>query len=145
MPAPIRVLFLSEADAARAPMAEALLRRLGGAEFEVRSAGLDPRPLHPLAGRAMAEIDIDLAGHRTRHLNEYLEERFDHVVTLCGHDEHFCPDFPHDKDTLHWVCDDPAEVRGTEAQQLDAFRQARDSLRTQIEAWLATLAAGRAG
>lgn len=141
---PIHVLFLSEANASRSQMAEALMRHLGGRAIDVHSAGLDPQPLHPLAVRAMAEIGLDVSGQRTRHLNDYLDARFDHVVTLCGRDELFCPDFPHDGETLHWVCEDPAEVLGTEAQRLDAFRRARDELRRRIEDWLAVLLPDRA-
>lgn len=138
MSGPIRVLFLREANAARSQMAKALLRHVGGTAFDFHGAGIDPRPLHPLAVGAMAEIGLDLSGQRMRHLNDYLDARFDHVITLCGRDEHFCPDFPHDKQTLHWACEDPAEVRGSEAECLDAFRRARDEFRDRIESWLAT-------
>jgi arsenate reductase len=136
----IRVLFLSDGNAARSQMAEALLHNLGGTGFEVRSAGLDPMPLHALAVQAMAEIGIDISGQRGKHLNEYLDTRFDHVITLCGRDQHFCPDFPHDGETLHWICEDPGAAGGTEAEKLVAYRQARDDIRLQLERWLAALA-----
>jgi arsenate reductase len=139
MTAPIRVLFLSSSNAARSQMAEALLRRLGGDRFEVYSAGFEPLPIARGATQAMQEIGIDLTGQRSKHINEYLDRQFDHVVVLCGHDRHFCPDFPHDKDTLVWTCDEPTEATGNEDDQLYAFRAARDRLQALIEDWIGRL------
>jgi arsenate reductase len=136
---PIRVLFVSDGNAARSQMAEALLRKLGGDGFEVSSAGLEPKPLHPLAVSAMKEVGIDIAKQRSKHVNEYLEIQFDYAVTLCDRGSLFCPDFLHDHATLHWICDDPTEAPGTEAEKLQAFRNARDEIQTQIEHWLTTL------
>ncbi len=139
MSAPIHVLFLSEANAARSRMAEALMRKFGGSAIDVHSAGLDPQPVHPLAVQAMAEIGLDVSDQPARHLNDYQDVRFDHVVLLCGQEEHFCPDFPHDGETLHWICEAPAGILGTEAQRLDAFRIVRDELLRRIEDWTAAL------
>jgi len=139
MQVPIRVLFLSDGNAARSQMAEALLRSLGGVGFEVRSAGFEPLAVHALAVQAMREIGVDISGQRAKHFNEYLQDQFDYSITLCSHDRHFCPDFLHDIQTLHWVCDDPGEAGGTEAEKLAAYRRARDEIRAQIERWLATL------
>jgi arsenate reductase len=139
---PIRVLFVSDGNSARSQMAEGLLRHLGGDGFEVHSAGLDLKPLHPLAVKAMSELSIDISGQRSKHVNDYLDVQFDHVVTLCERSERFCLDFPRDRDALHWQCDDPAEAGGTEAGRLDAFRRARDEIRGQVQRWLAALKAG---
>ncbi|TCS71742.1 arsenate reductase [Sulfuritortus calidifontis] len=138
MPTPQRVLFLCDGNAARSQMAEGLLRALGGPGFEVHSAGLEPRPLHPLAVEAMAEAGIDIAGQRSKHLNEFLDTRFDRVITLCDRTRESCPDFPRDNETLHWAIDDPTAAPGTQAEQLAAFRRARDAIRREIERWLAT-------
>lgn len=139
MPHPTRVLFVSDANAARAPMAAALLKRLGGAGFEVHSAGFEPQPLHPLTVQAMQEIGIDLSGHASRHVNDFLDTQFDYSIILCDRDVHFLPDYPHDHVNLHWACDDPAAAGGSEAERLAAFRRTRDELRARLEAWLASL------
>lgn len=139
MSAPIRVLFVSSGNAARSQMAEVLLRRLGGDRFEVCSAGFEPQPIARGAVQAMQEIDIDLTAWRSKHVNEFLDRQFDHVVVLCGHDRHFCPDFPHDKDTLIWICDEPTEATGDEDKQLAVFRDTRDQLQAMIQAWLDAL------
>src|SRR6185436_8395872 len=59
---PIRVLFVCTGNSARSQMAEAILRREGGGDFETFSAGVDPRPVHPLTIRALDEIGIDISG-----------------------------------------------------------------------------------
>jgi arsenate reductase len=133
-----RVLFVSDANSARSQMAEALLRKLGGDRLEVHSAGFEPSPLHPLAVKAMAEIGIDISSQRSKHFNDYLETQFDYAILLCDRGRQFCADFPHDHATLHWVCDDPTEARGTEAEKMEAFRRAREQIRGEVEQWLAT-------
>lgn len=139
MRAPIRVLFLSSGNAVRSQIAEGLLRRFGGDRFEVCSAGFEPKPVARGAIQAMSEIGIDLTGQRSKHVNEFLDRQFDHIVVLCGRDEHFCPDFPHDKDSVIWTCDDPADAPGNESEQLEVFRAARDQLRAMIETWVENL------
>ena len=134
---PIRVLFLSEGNSARSQMAEALLRELGGERFDVRSAGLEPRSLHPLAVEVMAEIGIHIASQRSKHLNDYLDTQFDTIITLCDRTRESCPDFSRDSETLHWSYGDPAGAQGSEAERLAVFRRERDTLRQHIERWLA--------
>lgn len=142
---PIRVLFLCDGNADRSPMAEGLLRARGDGRFEVHSAGIEPRPLDPLAVTVMQEIGIDIARHRSRNLNDYEERQFDYVVALCDRVESCCVDFPRDGHTLHWRCIDPAEVPGSQAERLAAFRQAREEIKAQLETWMAGLATGPGG
>lgn len=138
MHTPIRVLFLSDSNAARTQMAEGLLRSLGGARYEVHSAGLDePAPLNPLAVQAMAEIGLDISGQRSKHLNDYLDTQFDYVITLCDRARVACPDFARDGETLHWQLDDLSATPGTDAESLAAFRRLRDELRSSLERWIA--------
>jgi arsenate reductase len=54
---PTGVLFVCAANAARSQMAEAVLRSLGGGDFEVHSAGVRPRDkVHPLTTRVPSTI-----------------------------------------------------------------------------------------
>src|SRR5574340_935576 len=93
---PVRVLFLCTGNSARSQMAEGLLRSMGGQDFEVRSAGLEPKELNPLAVKAMAESNIDISSQRSKHLNEYLDIQFDYVITVCDRARDSCPTFPRD-------------------------------------------------
>lgn len=136
---PIRVLFLCEGNADRSQMAEGLLRARGDQRFEVHSAGIDPRPLDPLAVAAMLEIGIDISQQSSKHLNDYEDMQFDYVVTLCEQVVGSCLDFARDGHTLHWSCEDPSDAPGSDADRLVAFRRAREEIRARLEEWVEAL------
>ncbi len=123
MDEPIRVLFVCTGNSARSQMAEAILRQRGGHRFEVASAGTDPRGVHPLTVRVLAEAGIDISGARSRSVNEFLGQEFDYVVTVCDQAREACPVFPGAAMSLHWGYDDPVLVEGTEEERLRAFRR----------------------
>ncbi len=105
----VRVLFLCTGNSARSQIAEALLRHHGGEAVDAFSAGSHPKRLHPVAVRVMRErFGIDLAGQRVKHLDEFTEERFDYVISLCDRLREICPDFPGPPELIHWSIPDPA-------------------------------------
>jgi len=132
------VLFLCTGNSARSQMAEAFLRQMAGDRFEVHSAGLAPRPIHPLTVSAMNEIGISLEGHRPKSLKEYLGKvaiRF--PIAVCAAAEQQCPRiWPFGATMVGWAIDDPAAVDGTDAERLEAFRTARETIRSRIGDWL---------
>ena len=77
-----RVLFLCVHNSARSQMAEGLLRAWGGAAFLVESAGVVATEVRPLAIRVMAELGIDIAGHRSKAVTEFTGQAFDDAVTV---------------------------------------------------------------
>jgi len=131
-----RVLILCTGNSARSQMAEGLLRQLAGERMEVISAGLSPSRVNPLAIQVMHERGIDISQQRSKHLNEYIEQPFDYVITVCDNAAEQCPVFPGRAQRIHWSFPDPASVEGTDEQRLQAFRQTRDALETQLRAWL---------
>lgn len=124
---PIRVLFVCTHNSARSQIAEALLRHYGGDDFEVRSAGTEATRVNPYAIRVLDELGIDWSDARSKAITEFLDQRFDYVITVCDRARETCPVFPGSENTLHWGLDDPSEVQGTDEQRLAAFR------RTQLE------------
>ncbi len=136
---PIRVLFLCEDNADRSQMAEAFLQARGDQRFEAHSAGIEPRPLDPLAVAAMREIGIDISQQTSKHLNDYEDIQFDYVVTLCEQVVGSCLDFARDGHTLHWYCSDPSDSLGSDTERLTAFRKARDEIKEHLEAWIEVL------
>jgi arsenate reductase len=120
---PIRVLFVCTGNSARSQIGEAMLRDLGGADFEAFSAGPEPRGVNPYTVRVLAEAGIDWSGARSKSVSEFLGQPFDYVITVCDRARQTCPVFPGNHNTLHWGLDDPAEVEGTDEQKLDAFRR----------------------
>jgi arsenate reductase len=132
MPDKKRVLILCTGNSARSQMAEGLLRHDAGDKFEVESAGVEPSFVRPQAIEAMREIGIDISGHRSKSLNEFLGQPFDYVITVCDNAKEHCPMFPGDAKRIHWSFDDPAAATGDEAQQLTVFRRVRDEIREKL-------------
>jgi len=123
----MRILFLCVANSARSQMAEGLARAiLPAEEVEVASAGSAPAVLNPLAVEALAEAGIDISGQYSKPLEDVAPETADLIVTLCA--EEVCPIVPGHVRRLHWPITDPAA-----ANDLAAFRTARDKIRARIE------------
>lgn len=117
-------------------MAEGFLREAGGEVLQAASAGSNPSGyVHPLAIKAMSEVGIDLGEARSKHLNEFLEQEVDTVITVCGNADQACPVFPGKARRYHWGFDDPADATGTEEEQLLVFRRVRDEIRKVFEAY----------
>lgn len=132
----IRVLILCTHNSARSQMAEALLRRIGGERFEVYSAGTEATRVHPLAIQAMADVDIDISGARSKHLDEFIGDRFDYVITVCDAANETCPVFPGDPKRIHWSFPDPSQAGGTDDERLRAFRKVRDEITMRLRTWV---------
>jgi len=133
---PIRVLFVCTGNSARSQIAEALLRDFGGSEFDVNSAGTEPGVVNPYSVRVLDEIGIDWSGARSKSVTEFIGRPFDYVITVCDRARQTCPVFPGNHNTLHWGLDDPAEVEGTDAQKLEAFRRTRTEVATRLRPFI---------
>jgi protein-tyrosine-phosphatase/DNA-binding transcriptional ArsR family regulator len=120
---PARVLFLCTGNSARSQIAEALAQRLSGGAVRAESAGSHPKPLHPNAVRVMRDRGIDLAGRRSKHLDEFIGQRFDAVISLCDRVREVCPEFPGGPTLIHWSIPDPAREPGSDEQTLPAFER----------------------
>lgn len=135
MPNPL-ILVLCTGNSCRSHLAEGFLRKALGDRFTVESAGSKPAGyVHPLAIRVMAEAGIDISGHRSKHLEEFLEREVETVITVCGNAEQACPLFPGQVNRRHFPFDDPAHAK--EEQQLEVFRRVRDEIQRVFEAYAA--------
>ena len=85
----------------------------------------------------MKEIGIDISGHRSKHLNEFLQKPVETVITVCGNADQACPIFPGQVNRYHWGFDDPAHATGTEEEKLAVFRRVRDEVKKVFEAYAA--------
>jgi len=118
-------------------MAEALLRKYAGNAFEVFSAGLEPKGVHPLTVQVLNEIEVDTGALYSKPMAVYIgKTQFDYLITVCSESEEKCPYFPGMGLRLNWPFEDPAAVRGDEAQKLARFREVRDQIGARIRAWL---------
>jgi len=133
---PVRVLFVCTGNSARSVMAEALLRHRGGDDFEVHSAGTEPKGINPLTLRTLAEVGIDASWARSKSVTEFLGQRFDYVVTVCDQARQSCPVFPGVHESLHWGYEDPAAVQGTDEQRMIVFRQVLTQIGERINQFI---------
>ena len=123
------ILILCTGNSCRSHMAEGILRAAVGDKLRVASAGSKPAGyVHPLAIRALAEIGIDISSHHSKHLNEFLAQDVETVITVCGNADQVCPMFPGQMNRHHWGFDDPAHATGSEEEQLAIFRRVRDEI-----------------
>lgn len=127
------ILFICTHNAARSQMAEGLVNRLLGDKYVARSAGTKPSQVHPMAVKVMAEVGIDISDQRSKRLDVFAGQEFDHVVTLCSDAEEICPFFP-GKEHMHQGFEDPAAAEGDQEEVLLAFRRSRDEIRGWIVA-----------
>ncbi|RFS83207.1 MarR family transcriptional regulator [Actinomadura spongiicola] len=135
---PVRVLFLCTGNSSRSQMAEAILEQVGGSHFEAASAGSHPMPLHPNAVRVMRERGLDIGGRRSKHLSEFTDRTFHHVISLCDRVREVCPDFPGRPRTAHWSMPDPATEGTDDATTYPAFVRTASELNTRIQFLLST-------
>jgi arsenate reductase (thioredoxin) len=145
-----RVLVLCTGNSCRSQMAEGLWNALADGAWEAFSAGSKPAGyVHPLAVQVMAESGVDISRGRSKHLDEFRDQHFDLVVTVCDSARQACPVFPGAVQTLHWPFADPADVEGGVDEQLQVFRLVRDQIHRRIGDFLrdsagAEVAAGTA-
>ncbi|MDW8355843.1 MAG: arsenate reductase ArsC [Bryobacterales bacterium] len=127
-----RVLILCTGNSARSQMAEGLLRHLAGDSFEVASAGTRPSAVRPEAVAVMQELGIDISGHRSKSVEEFVGQSFDYVITVCDSARDACPVFAGPARRIHWSFEDPAAASGSERERLEAFRRVRDQLAERL-------------
>ena len=138
-----RVLFLCTGNSARSQMAEAFLAELAGPRVRAFSAGSNPKPLHPNAVRVMRDRGIDISAKRSKHLDQYRKQHFDHVITLCDRVREVCPELPGHPAVAHWSMPDPSSAATTKRQTLPAFEQTADVIETRVRFFLPVIARSR--
>jgi arsenate reductase len=132
-----RVLFLCTGNSARSQMGEGLVNHFLGDSWKAFSAGTKPSGyVHPLAVRAMAELDIDISEQRSKSVDEFRDVPFDVVITVCDDAARNCPVWLGKGKRMHMGFPDPAAATGSEVERLEAFREVRDGLRQQVFGYL---------
>ena len=132
------VLFLCTGNACRSQMAEGFAKALKGDVINAYSAGIEPHGMNKRAMKVMAEAGVDISSHRSKHVDELNNVKFDYVVTVCGHANETCPLFPWRTKVVHVGFDDPPKLAANaenEEEALGHYRRVRD----QIQAFVLTL------
>jgi arsenate reductase len=132
------VLILCTGNSCRSHLAEGILRAAAGNSLNVQSAGSKPAGhVHPLAIQVMKEIGIDISAHKSKNMNDFLQQPVETVITVCGNADQACPIFPGQVNRHHWGFFDPAHATGTDGEKLAVFRRVRDEIKLVFEAYAA--------
>ena len=125
-----KILILCTGNSCRSQMAEGFLNSLDKCLY-VRSAGTEPASqVNPYAVKSMKEIKIDISSGKPENVDKYLKEKWDYVITVCGHANETCPTFSGKvKHRLHIGFEDPAEATGTKKEIMSEFNRIRDEIK----------------
>ena len=128
----VKMLFICTGNSARSQMAEGLTRAMSDGQVECYSAGTEPKPIHPLAIRAMAEVGLDISKNVCKGLAQFLDEDFDYVISVCARAAETCPTWPRSREQIRWHFDDPAEAAAPEEDRLRVFRRVRNEIQQRL-------------
>ncbi|WP_158799287.1 arsenate reductase ArsC [Pedobacter sp. L105] len=123
------ILVLCTGNSCRSQLAEGYLRYFAGDKATIYSAGIETHGVNPKAIQVMAEDHIDISGHTSNHVDEYLSIQFDDVITVCDNANEACPFFPGGVTRFHENFPDPAKATGSAEEIMDEFRRVRDLIK----------------
>lgn len=127
----IKVLFLCTGNSVRSQMAEGFARHYHSRTMDAYSAGVAPTIVHPYTLAVMKEAGVDMEGHRSKHVREFLDFDIDLVITVCSYADSVCPSFPKRTKTIHIGFDDPSKfMREGESveETMGHFRKVRNEI-----------------
>ena len=123
------ILILCTGNSCRSQLAEGYLRHFAGDKANIYSAGIETHGVNPKAILTMAEDHLDISGHTSNHVDEYISIPFDYVITVCDNASEACPFFPGEVERLHQNFPDPAKATGSVEEVMDEFRRVRDLIK----------------
>lgn len=131
----ISILFLCTGNACRSQMAEGFANALRGDIIVAFSAGINPKGIDAIAAEVMREAGVDISHQTSKNVKELHEQRFDYVITVCGHAHESCPVFYGSTKVLHRGFEDPpllAKDAETHEEVLRHYRRVRDEIKAFI-------------
>jgi arsenate reductase len=132
-----KILVLCTGNSCRSQIGEGYLRHFAGNKADVYSAGIETHGVNPRAIATMKEDGIDISGHTSNNVDEYLSLDFDFVITVCDNAQESCPSFPGFSRKLHFNFPDPAKATGTEVEIMEQFRIVRDQIKDYCREFVA--------
>ena len=123
------ILVLCTGNSCRSQMAHGYLEYFAKGKAKIYSAGVETHGVNPKAIYFMQEDGIDISGHTSNNILEYMDVKFDFVITVCDHAKEVCPYFPTNAIMLHHNFEDPSKVNGTEEAIAASFRKVRNEIK----------------
>jgi len=106
-----KILILCTGNSCRSQIAHGFLNHLTNNSVSVFSAGIEKHGLNKNAVKCMAEIGLDISDYNSNHIDEYVNESFDFIITVCDNANETCPVF-HDRNVkkIHRNSNDPSKI-----------------------------------
>jgi len=129
----MKILIICTGNSCRSQMAEAFLKSFDDS-LVVYSAGTNPEDnVNPFAIEVMKEVGIDISKNKTKHINNFVSEDFDYVISVCDEAEKNCPVFSGNvKKKMHFGFPDPAKIKGPYNFVLNKYREIRDQIKEKF-------------
>lgn len=124
-----RILMLCSHNSVRSQLAEAVFRYLGKGKIEVKSAGINPCGVNPYVYKVLEEVGISSGGLYSKSVTEFINRKFDYVITVCDRADKSCPVFSGKYRKIHYPLSDPGEAQDQEIDALSAFRNTRNIIK----------------
>jgi arsenate reductase (thioredoxin) len=129
----MKILILCTGNSCRSQMAEGFLRTFDKT-LEVFSAGTFPASkVSSKAIKVMTEAEIDLSNHFPKNVDQFTDQEWDYVITVCDDANETCPVFTGKvKHRIHIGFEDPSNAMGSEEHIMSEFRRVRDKIKTDL-------------
>ena len=126
-----KVIIICTGNSIRSQIAEGFFKKYGS-NWEVKSAGINPKGLNLLAAYVMLEKGIDISNQKSKNIDQFINSKFDYVITVCDNAKENCPYFPGGATYIHWNFPDPDIFTGNEEDRINEFRKVRDAIENKI-------------
>ena len=126
-----KILVLCTGNSCRSQMAHGFLEAF--TDYQIFSAGTKPEPVNKYAAEVMKELDIDIFTNSSNHIDEYVDQEINLVLTVCDNAKEICPVFPVKTNFIHFSFDDPADAKGTYEEKIVVYRKIRDQIQDFIK------------
>tara|TARA_B100000965_G_C18892894_1_gene456870 strand:- start:26 stop:445 length:420 start_codon:yes stop_codon:yes gene_type:complete len=133
-----KILVLCTGNSCRSQMAHGFLESL--TDFQIFSAGTKPEPVNKYACEVMSELDINIKSNSSNHVDEYVDQEIDLVLTVCDNAKEICPIFPNKTDFIHHSFEDPADAKGSYEEKIVVYRKVRDQIHNFLKCEFLNLA-----
>ncbi len=129
----MKILILCTGNSCRSQMAHGFLQSFDK-NLTVCSAGTEPADkVNAKAVDVMKEAGVDISTHYPKLVDQYINDEWDYVITVCDHANETCPLFTGKvKNRLHIGFEDPSHATGAEEFIWSEFRRVRDEIKNKF-------------
>jgi arsenate reductase (thioredoxin) len=129
----MKILILCTGNSCRSQMAQGFLQSFDK-RLQVFSAGTEPASrVNPTAIEVMKRAGVDISNNIPGHVDKYLNEEWDYVITVCDDANETCPVFPGKvRHRLHMGFDDPSKFKASYTEVLNEFFRVRNDIRDEF-------------